>query len=229
MFLVIIHHFFLEWKNSQFLEDRLSVIKVKQHSLTLLFHIWQAQKVTTSWCGFFFFLKVDFGMSESDHLASDLPVALQGPRMSENTQRRKKELIISHLLWVKLYAWQFTKAILFNFMTTPSWHLITPILQMSTLRLTEVKYYYQVHTTGRWESLGLSLDQSYFKALLLSSTFYRSLNSKKMKAECVSTYHYPGASTLNMSFKWDILLKIFFNPKNIYDTYWRYDIITLQW
>lgn len=54
---------------------------------------------------FFFFSKVDFGMSESDHLASDLLVALQGPRMSENTQRRKKELII--LLWVKLYAWQF--------------------------------------------------------------------------------------------------------------------------
>ena len=47
-------------------------------------------------------------MSESDHLASDLPVALQGPRMSENTQRRKKELFISRLLWVKLYAWQFT-------------------------------------------------------------------------------------------------------------------------
>ena len=104
----MIHHFFLEWKNGQFLEDRLSVIKVKQHSLTLLFHIWQAQKVTTSWCGFFlFFFKVDFSMSQSEHLASDLLVALQGPRMSENTQRRRKELIISHLLYVKLYARQF--------------------------------------------------------------------------------------------------------------------------
>lgn len=55
-----------------------------------------------------FFFKVDFSMSQSEHLASDLLVALQGPRMSENTQRRRKELIISHLLCVKLYARQFT-------------------------------------------------------------------------------------------------------------------------
>lgn len=72
---------------------------------------------------------------------------------------------------------------------------------MSTLRLTEVKYYDQVHTAGRWKSLGLSPDQSYSKVLLLSNIFYRPLNSKKMKAECASTYHYPEASTMSMSFK----------------------------